>query len=373
LDVSVLIIFSLVVYSLGEGLFPQWHPDWGMALRWGTALAAGLLFFSSLLAHELAHSVVAQSRGIPVPRITLFVFGGVSEMQHEPRTPADEFAIAIVGPATSLLLGAIFSILAVSLGGAGFAEALAASPESALAGLGPLATLMIWLGPVNLMLGVFNLIPGFPLDGGRVFRAALWWGSGDLRQATEWAANAGRGFAWVIMGLGVFEALGGFVFQGLWLILIGWFLNNAARASHAQLLLRQMLESLHVRDLMRTRFESVQAGLPLPRFIDDCLLRSGQSAWPVLDGDRPVGLVGFDDVRRSPEAGRERRSIRDIMVPIREPIAPDVVGPEALRIMLASERDPVPVMESGRMVGLLHRADIMRWLALHQLSEHNKV
>ena len=149
LDFSVLIVFALVVYSLGASLFPRWHPNWGAALTWGTAFTAGVLFFASLLAHELSHSVVAKLRGIPVPRITLFVFGGVSELEREPNTPATEFLIAIVGPAMSALLGIAFTGLGTTLAGAEFSDELLADPEAAMAQLGPGATLFLWLGPIN--------------------------------------------------------------------------------------------------------------------------------------------------------------------------------------------------------------------------------
>ena len=368
LDVSVLIIFTLVVYSLGAGLFPQWHSDWGVAVTWITALAAGLLLFVSLLAHELAHSIVAQARGIAVPRITLFVFGGLSEMEREPDTPAAEFAIAIVGPLTSFVLGMLFLVLATTLGGPEFADSFDSDPQAALAALGPLASLLMWLGPVNLMLGIFNLIPGFPLDGGRVFRAALWWWNGDLRRATQWAAAVGSGFAWLLMGVGVFQALSGFLVQGLWLVLIGWFLNNAARGSQMQLQLRQVSELLTAKDLMRTHFETVPVDLPLQQFIDDCLLRSAQSAWPVLDGGRPVGLIDFDNVRASAPEDRGALSVGDVMGAIRESVSKELSMREALKILVSSDRDPIPVIERGHVVGLLYRTDIMRWLALHQLS-----
>ena len=368
LDVSVLIIFTLVVYGLGAGLFPDWHPDWGYGITWSTAFGAGILLFASLLAHELAHSIVAQARGIAVPRITLFVFGGLSEMEREPETPAAEFAIAIVGPLTSFFLGTVFSLAAFMLGGLDFGAELERDPETALASLGPLATLLIWLGPVNLILGVFNLIPGFPLDGGRVFRATLWWLHGDLRRATEWAANVGRAFAWMLMGFGVVQALGGVVVQGLWLVLIGWFLNNAAQGSYMQLQLRQALEWLTAKDLMRTHFETVQADLPLQEFIDDFLLRSAQSAWPVLDGDRPVGLIDFDNVRACRPEDRRSLSVAGAMGAIRDSVSTDLSGREALKVLLQSERDPVPVIEGDSVIGLLYRDDIVRWLSLHQFA-----
>ncbi len=368
LDPSVLIVFALVVYSLGAGLFPRWHPSWDAALTWSTAVAAGILFFASLLAHELSHSVVAKLRGIAVPRITLFVFGGVSELEREPDTPATEFLIAIVGPAMSALLGATFAWIGAASAGLGFADQVFKDPGEAMANLGPSATLFLWLGPINLMLAFFNLVPGFPLDGGRVLRAMLWRISGDLRSATLWASNMGRAFAWMLMGIGVLQALKGAVMQGIWLLLIGWFLNNAARNSYAQLLVQQALDRLVVGNLMRTHFETVAPDLFLDAFISELLLRSGQSAWPVVEKGKAIGLISFDDVRASSEMDRARLTVRDVMRPVDDRVRPDLGGRDALRILAESETDPLPVMQDERIVGLLHGSDIARWLALHHLE-----
>ena len=368
LDFSVLIVFALVVYSLGAALFPRWHPTWDATLTWGTALAAGILFFASLLAHELAHSVVAKLRGIQVPRITLFVFGGVSELEREPNTPATEFLIAIVGPAMSALLGFAFTWLGAMLAGADFTADVFRDPEAAMADLGPGATLFLWLGPINFMLAFFNLIPGFPLDGGRVLRAILWGISGDLRSATQWASNMGRAFAWGLMGFGVLQALGGNFVQGVWLLLIGWFLNNAARNSYVQLLMQQAFEELIVGNLMRTHFEVIDPDVTLEEFVNEFLLRSAQSAWPVVEEGRAVGLITFDDAQVTSEAERAAQTVRDVMSPIDERLSPEVGGREALRALAESERDPIPVMRGEHIVGLLHRGDIARWLALHQLD-----
>ena len=373
LDPSVAIIFFLVVYSLGAGLFPQWHADWSSGLSWVTALAAALLFFASLLAHELAHSIMAQRHGIAVPRITLFVFGGVSELETEPHTPSMEFKIAIVGPLTSFALGFLFATLGLNLAGAGFLDALQADPEAAMATLGPVSTLLMWLGPVNLMLAVFNLVPGFPLDGGRVLRAVLWWLRGDLRRATESASQVGRAFAWALMAWGVWAALGGALVQGLWLLLIGWFLNNAARASYLQLLLAQAMESLEVADLMRTRFESIQADDPLQSFIDEKLLRSDQVAWPVLQGDHPVGLIDLESIRARLREDAQPETVAEAMGNIHEAVSPHLRGRKALRLLLESQRDPIPVVDAGQLVGLLHHSDLLRWLALHEIETRQKI
>ena len=180
LDPSLLIIFVLIVYLLGTGVFPTWHPDWDNSTGWLVAVAAAVLFFVSLLAHEMAHALMSRRFGIGVRRITLFLFGGVAEMEDEPREPRAEFLVAIVGPATSLVLGLVFSSIALTMAGPGFADLLAEDSDAALASLSPLASLLLWLGPVNTILGIFNLVPGFPLDGGRVLRAAIWWYTGDL-------------------------------------------------------------------------------------------------------------------------------------------------------------------------------------------------
>jgi Zn-dependent protease/predicted transcriptional regulator len=368
LDFSVLIVFGLVVYSLGSVLFPRWHPAWDATLTWGTAFAAGVLFFASLLAHELAHSVVAKLRGIPVPRITLFVFGGVSELEREPNTPATEFFIAIVGPAMSALLGFAFTWLGTMLAGADFAGDVFKDPEVAMAGLGPGATLFLWLGPINFMLAFFNLIPGFPLDGGRVLRAILWGISGDLRSATRWASNMGRAFAWGLMGFGVLQALGGSFMQGVWLLLIGWFLNNAARNSYVQLLVQQAFDELVVGNLMRTHFEVIDPDVTVESFVNEFLLRSAQSAWPVVEEGKTIGVITFDDARETSEVERAAQTVRDVMSPIAERLTPDAGGSDALRALAESGRDPLPVMEGDHIVGLLHSSDIARWLALHQLD-----
>ena len=369
LDVSVLVIFGLIVYSLGSTVFPGWHPDWSAALTWTTALATGVLFFASLLAHELSHSVVAQAHGIRVPRITLFLFGGMAEMEREPASPKVEFLTAIAGPAMSLVLGVIFANLATWLGGPGFLERIGEGQESALAGLSPLATACVWLGAVNLVLAVFNLIPGFPLDGGRVFRAIMWGITGDQVLATRWASNLGRYFGWTLMAFGAWTLVQGGL-QGLWLILIGWFLTHLARASYSQLLTQRALGGLQVEDLMRTRFDQVDRNTAVSDFIDDYLLRSAQLLWPVVQDDRPIGTISLTDVVNIDEPERRLRKVDEVMRPLvaEQMIAPDQTGRRILELLAAAGEEPLPVIRDGRVVGLIHRSDILKWLALHRLG-----
>lgn len=368
LDASVLLIFALIVYSLSASVFTAWHPDWSPALRWTTGLAAGLLFFTSLLAHEFAHSVVAQRYGIPVPRITLFLLGGVSELGAEPETPRSELLMAIAGPAMSLLLGIVFSVLGASLAGDGFAEALATDQAAALASLSPLATMLLWLGPVNFLLAIFNMIPGFPLDGGRVLRAVLWWFTGDRLRATHRASDAGRLFGWTLMALGVFSLLSGGGIGGLWLVLIGWFLSSAARSSYVQQRTTQALAALTVADLMRTRVEHTAPDTSLDEFVDTQLLRGQQVLWPVLEGDKLIGWIRQSDLAGIAAADRTRQRVRDLMQPpdALRWLTPDTAGDDALGALTADHDAPLPVVENGRVVGLLGATDVLRWLGIHE-------
>ncbi len=367
MDWSVLIIFGLIVYSLGGGLFPQWHPDWSPATSWLTALLAGVIFFASLLAHELSHSLMARRFGIRVPRITLFLFGGMAEIEAEARTPKEEFAIAVVGPLMSLVLGVMFTVVASVAMGPVLVERLTSDPEAAMASLSPAVTACIWLGSVNVMLAIFNLVPGFPLDGGRVFRALIWWFTGDAVRATRIASNAGRGVGWMIIALGFFNILVAKNLGGLWMILIGWFLTHIARSSYTQMVTERSLRSIRVDDVMRTRFETVPAATTVDSFVEDYLLRSSQQLWPVLEDDRVVGTVSFADVAAVPLAERGSRRVRDLAVALdsSQTLDADEMASTALRRLSAVGDAPVAVVRGGRVVGLVRAGDILRWTIIH--------
>ena len=367
LDSSLLIIFTLLVYILGASVFPGWHPDWNGSTRWFTALIAGVVFFGSVLAHELAHSLVARHFGIPVPRITLFLFGGLAEIEEEPPTPRIEFLIAIAGPVMSLALGLLFSTIASTLAGPGFIELLPEDQEAALASLSPLATLLFWLGPVNISLGLFNLVPGFPLDGGRVLRAAVWWISGDLHRATWVASEAGRIFGWFLMALGVLQAFSGTILQGFWLVMIGWFLANAASASYKQTIIRDTFRGITARDMMRTHFETVDVHLSVADFIDNHLLQSPQILWPVTEDEQLVGLVTLGEVKDIAEAERRQMIMGQVMHTglSRFTLRPETDANQAL-LTLSTQGTPLAVVEDNRVVGLLAQADTVKWMLLHQ-------
>jgi Zn-dependent protease/predicted transcriptional regulator len=366
---SVLVIVALILVSLAQGAFRNWHPDWPWWTAWATAFVATVLFLASLLTHELAHSLVARRRGIAVPQITLFVFGGVAEIAAEPTEPRSEFVIAIVGPLTSVAIALAFAFVGAWLVPIDFVARVTADPAAAMAGLTPFATICVWLAPVNLMLAIFNLVPGFPLDGGRVLRALLWWWSGDQVKATRLAAGCGRAVSWLLIAWGVLDLFGGRALEGLWLIVIGIFLGNAATSGYQQLLVRRSLHGLVVADLMRTHFESVEPTCTLGDFVDRLLLRSAQTSWPVVADGRAVGVIAQRDVAQTAEADRARLQVRDVMRPLGSVpvLAPGLAGPAALERIAEMADEPLPVVDHGAIVGLLHASDIFRWLSLHRL------
>ncbi len=371
-DLSLLIIFLLIAFSLATGVFPAWHRDWSAMLCWATALAAAVLFFASVLVHELSHAVVGRACGVEIRRITLFMFGGIAHMENEPPSWRAELAMAIVGPLTSLALGFVFLWLAGLVGGPLHIDL--EHPEKALAALGPVASLLAWLGPVNIMLGLFNLVPGFPLDGGRVLRAVMWGLSGNLRLATRWASRAGQGFAWLLMSLGSLMILGlrvpflggGFV-NGLWVAFVGWFLNNAALASYRQLLVRESLEDVPVARLMHTRYVSVAPDMRVSTLVNEQLMPSGQRTFPVEEHGRFLGLVCLRDLQRSEPRAWDAMTVREIMTPAEAliSVAPRQDALQALAILGRRDLNQLPVLDQGRLVGLIRREDILKWLSLH--------
>jgi Zn-dependent protease len=371
LDISVIIIFSLIVYSLGNGVYASWHPDWTPAVAWGTALFSGLAFFASLLAHELSHSVVSQHFGIPVPRITLFLFGGVAEISREPDRPKHEFLIAIAGPMMSLVIALVCSNLAFYIAGdMDLAATINSGDLSVIASLGPLATALFWLGSINMLLAIFNMIPGFPMDGGRVFRATIWAVTGDQLKATLWASNVGRYFGWFLMAMGVMGLLQGRGIGSLWSILIGWFLSNLATMSYRQLVTDRALGGFRIADLMRTHFETVDANMPLAEFVDNYLLRSSQRLWPVTRGGKLAGSISLARINHLPAENRAHLTLAEAMSAVEDIdwLEPQTQAKDAINILVKAGDEPILVVENEKVLGLVQHSDIVKWLSLHQMT-----
>jgi Zn-dependent protease len=373
IDYSWLFIVVLMTWSL-TAAFGRWHPTWTAPTALATALIASILFFASVVLHELAHSIVARRFGVPVRSITLFLFGGVSNIEREPPSAKAEFLTAVVGPVTSIALGAV--LLALTSVVAHIPPEVAADPGAALALLGPAETLLVWLGSINVIVGLFNLVPGFPLDGGRLLRSAIWAATRDLHVATKWASAVGQAIGWIFVFLGIAMVFGAQVpffgrgiISGLWLSFIGWFLSAAAAQGWRRLLVREVLEGLAVARVMRPPSSPVPQGLELARFVDEWLMRSDDRAFAVLDSssDRFVGLVALADVRRVPRAQWSTVRVGEAMTPVEKlaTTSPREDLSQALDKMIRADVSQLPVLDGGRLVGMLVRSDVAKWIELH--------
>lgn len=370
IDWSWLLIFALISWSLAASL-GQIHADWNVWTQWGLAILAALLFFASVLAHELAHSLVARANGVPVRNITLFLFGGVSNIQREPNSPLNELLVTIVGPLTSFILGVIFLVL-----GAGsfvINNVALTNPMAALSQIGPIGTMLIWLGSVNILVAIFNLIPGFPLDGGRILRSILWAITDNLSKATRWASWTGQAVAWALILAGIamlfgvtFPILGGGFINGIWIMFIGWFLQNAAVQSYRKVVVQDILEDIPVKRMMYTDVPVVSADLSVSKLIDDHIMKSDNRAFIVFDGEKMLGLVTIEDVRKTAPEARSLTLVRDVMTPSQKMIvvAPDEEAAEAFYRLESEDIRQLPVVNGNKIVGLLRRKDIIHWLQL---------
>ncbi len=373
IDWSWLLIFTLVTWSLAS-TFMQVHPTWTVATQLGLALIAALLFFLSVLLHELAHSLVANARKHPVRSITMFLFGGVSNIQKEPTSPWNEFIITIVGPLTSFILGGLFLLL-----GAGgvilnnLNNLSTSNPLQMLSRVGPLSTIFIWLGSVNILLGIFNLIPGFPLDGGRVLRSILWGLTNNLVKATRWSAWVGEFVAWMLILSGVsmifgtrIPFLGTGVFNGMWIIFMGWFLQNAASQSYRRVLVQDVLEDVPVKRMMLTDVPTVPADITAEALVNEHIVGSDNRDFIVSEDGQAVGLVTVDDIRKLPPETRRTTLLREIMTPSKklEVVAPEENVSDAFDRLQNQDIPELLVMHGNNIVGLLRRKDVVRWLEL---------
>jgi Zn-dependent protease/CBS domain-containing protein len=343
---SWLVIFALIVWSLADGVFPSQNPGLSRGVHLAMAVVAALLFFASLLLHELGHAWQARREGMEIDGITLWLFGGVSQFKTRFPSAGAEFRIAIAGPLVSLVLGTGFVLLAL------------AGLPSAVDGV---AT---WLGYINLTLLVFNLIPALPLDGGRVLQAALWRRRGDLAWATQVASGIGRSFGYLLIALGIAMFIFQGSFSGAWLAFIGWFLLQAAGAEARYVATEAALAGLRVRDLMVRDPVTVDADLTVGRFMDDVAWSRRFTTYPVVDAGRPIGLLAFSSVAAVPRSEWETRRVRDAMVPLGSVLllAEDTTAVAALTALSSPTSNRGLVVENGHLAGLLSITDLARAL-----------
>jgi Zn-dependent protease len=354
-NVSWIVILVLLTFSLAVSWFPATVPRQSTLIYWVLGFIAALLLFVSVLLHELAHSLVARARGLPVKRITLFIFGGVSDLEQEPQSPGVEFQIAIVGPLTSLVIGAVTLVAGNLIG-----------PNAPL-----VAAVLTYLGVTNLLLGVFNLIPGFPLDGGRVLRAIIWRVTGSLRQATRAATLVGQVIAYLFILAGVFLFFRGDFINGLWFGFIGWFLLQAAQAANSQVMLESVFKGVTVGQLMSPPPLTAPANISLQQLVDGYLLPLGARTIPVVrsDDQQLVGLMTLADIRHVPREQWPQTPVGQAMVPLERlhAVRPQQNLNDVLPLMTSRDVNQLPVVDdAGRLVGILSRDAILRYVEIRR-------
>jgi Zn-dependent protease/CBS domain-containing protein len=346
-----LLIFFLVAWSLAMGYFPQSYLGWTQLVYWTTGVIASILLFVSVLLHELAHSFVAQARGLPVRSITLFIFGGVSNIVREAENPRTEFAMAVVGPLSSLVIAGVFYGLFLVV------------PNK----LDPLAALLSYLALINAFLAVFNLIPGFPLDGGRVLRSIIWGATGNLVKATNIAATVGRLFGWGLIGVGLFQILRGNFLGGLWIAFIGWFLSNAADSSRQETTVQEYLKGFKVKDVMTPNPQTISPGATVLEVVQGIFRQYHRRAVPVARDGKLVGIVTLTNIRGLPQEKWAITPVEAIMTkaPL-QCVSPEDDLARAMAMIAEQDVNQVLVCTDSGLVGIISRADIIRHLQYTQ-------
>lgn len=352
LHYSWFIIALLIAFSLAAH-FRELQPGWGRPVIWGVAIVTSVLFFATLLLHELAHSLVAKSRGLRVRAITLFALGGVSQIESEASDAKSEFWIAIVGPLTSLVIGGMLIGLARLAGEFRGSESV-----------NPAGAVLLWLGYINIALAVFNMIPGFPLDGGRVLRAIVWWVNKNAQRATAISARVGQVVAGLFILYGLFRFFVGANLGGLWLAFIGWFLLDAARSSYTQAGIIVGLRDHSVGDLMQRDCGSVESYISVRDFVDQYLLHSGNRCFLVMQDHHAAGVVTANDTTRVPRQDWHQTSVQSIMRPLSQlrSVPPDMPALKALELMTTENLNQLAVVSNGELQGIFSRGQVVRFL-----------
>ncbi len=355
LDLSWFVVFLLVLWTFAEWVFPDRYPGYSSGVYVAMAIVGAIMFFGSVLLHELAHSAMARARGISVEGITLFIFGGVARIRSDAESPKDEFLITVVGPLSSALIGLILLSFA-SVGG--------------MIGLPvPVTGVATYLALLNFFLAAFNLIPAYPLDGGRLFRSAVWHVTKDIKKATRWASYSGRVFGLLLVSAGVVILFRGDLVGGMWLIFIGWFLSQAAETSYRQLILRRILEDGQAWEAMTRMPETVSPDLPLRDLVDEYFLKRRYSAFPVEDGEgRLLGLITLTQVKEIERELWPTTTVESAMMEVCSAVtvrSRDTLA-EVLSKLEKAKVGRALVVENGRLEGVISRADVAQWIDRYQ-------
>ena len=348
------VVFILIAWSLAYGYMPHQYPGLDVVTYWAIGIASAIILFASVLVHELSHSYVAKKNGLPIARITLFFFGGVSEMTEEPQDPSLEVRVAAAGPLMSFLIAAV-------LGGLWYATTVVKAPVALTATLGYGAL-------INATLGVFNLLPAFPLDGGRVFRGSIWKRSGNLVGATRTATRVSEALS-LLMMLGGFAAIifGDFV-NGLWIVVLGWFIRSGAETSLRQTLIGEALSGVRVVDIMTQNVLTVPPDITVQQLISDYFLVNRHGGYPVVKDGQILGIVTLQCVRSISQGQRTSVTVARAMVPCESTVMvkPTLSALDAFQRMARKNVGRVLVVEGGRLLGILTRGDLMRIIQMRQ-------
>jgi Zn-dependent protease/predicted transcriptional regulator len=352
LHYSWFLIALLITMSLGSQ-FQETHKDWGTNVIWALSILTALLFFVTLLAHELSHALVARTRGLTTKAITLFALGGVAQIEKEPEDAKTEFLVGIVGPFSSAVIGVISLTIAWALG-----WRMGAAPET------PLHAMFVWLGYINLSLAAFNMIPGYPLDGGRILRSIFWLTSHDPLRATQRAATVGKVIALGFIAFGIFRFFGGAGFGGLWIAFIGWFLMQAAAASYSSVALTEGLKGVQVRDIMTSDCVTLDGNMNVAEFVENYLLRSGRRCFVVQQNGEVSGLVTPHEIKELERARWPYMTLSDVMRPLDQihTVTPATPVMEALETMGRDDVNQLPVVSGSHLDGIITRANVVQFL-----------
>jgi len=357
LDASWIIIAVLVTWSLAAGFFPNFYEGLGATTYWVMGVAGAIGLFASIVLHEFGHSVVARGYGLPMNGITLFIFGGVAEMNDEPPSPKAEFWVAVAGPIVSIILAAAGWLLHLQFGNL--------IPD-------PVGGVVYYMAFINTALVVFNLIPAFPLDGGRVLRSAIWAKTGSLARASKVTSNIGGGFGLVLIGLGVLSIIGGGFVGGIWYVLLGLFLRGAADQGYKQVVLRKELSGESIERFTNYHPITVEKDTTVQELVDDYLLQHHYKMFPVVDGERLVGAVRLDQVKEIPQAERRERTVGEVAQPPdeRNSIDAGAEAEKAFEKMHRARGSRMMVVRDGKLVGILSLKDLQDFMATKlELSE----
>lgn len=355
---SWLIIFGLVTYMLATSYLPGIYPDWAPSLRWIVGGIMALLLFTSVLLHELSHSFVSKSLGIQVKKISLFIFGGIAQMEGEPDEPTKELKIAIAGPAMSLFLAALFILLANRFGAIGAPKAIIA--------------IVTYMYSINLVLAIFNLIPAFPMDGGRVLRAIIWHFSGNLEKATKIASYLGGVFGYFLIFLGIFWMFNGDIINGIWFLFIGWFIHQSSQSSYQYTVMTNRFSKIHVSEFMTEKIVIVDYQLSIQELVDSYFYKYKFANFPVRKNKEIMGIVNIESVKKIPKESWSQTTVGSITTPLEDNliVSPDDPVSTAMEKLFANDIGKVLVMNQSKLIGMISKADMLNYMRIqNQLSQ----